>query len=63
VARRDAALASSRKRPTSNKVSAVPVVVVVLVREILVLDNTAMPPGERSVGDVHGPVAASAHVP
>jgi len=37
--------------------------VVVLVREILVLDNTAMPPGERSVGDVHGPVAASAHVP
>jgi len=62
VARRDAALASSRKRPTSNKVSAVPVVVV-LVREILVLDNTAMPPGERSVGDVHGPVAASAHVP
>jgi hypothetical protein len=65
AARREAALASSRKRPTSIRVSAVPVVLVLmnLVLVSLVLGNTAMPPGERSVGDVRGRHPASARVP
>ena len=59
AARREAALASSRKRPTSIRVSAVPVVLLCS----FVLGITAMPPGERSVGDVRGRPPAPARVP